>query len=53
MHAFEGLMEEAPSASNDAYVEANYYAVVNALALYHKDAVHRVGTFTNSQKTSG
>ena len=38
-------MEEAPSASSDAYVEANYYAVMSALALYHKDAVHRVGTF--------
>ena len=45
LHAFEGLMEEAPSASSDAYVEANYYAVMSALALYHKDAVHRVGTF--------
>ena len=45
LHAFEGLMEEAPSASSDAYVEANYYVVMSALALYHKDAVHRVSTF--------
>ena len=45
LHAFEGLMEEAPSASSDAYAEANYYAVMSALALYHRDAVHRVGTF--------
>ena len=45
LHAFEGLLEEAPSASSDAYVETNYYAVMSALALYHKDAVHRVGTF--------
>lgn len=45
LHAFEGLMEEAPNASSDAFVEANYHAVMSALALYHRDAVHRVGTF--------
>ena len=42
---FEGLMEEAPNASSVSFVEANYHAVMSALALYHRDAVHRVGTF--------
>ena len=45
LHAFEALMAEAPSHSSDAYVEANYHAVMSALALYHRDAVHRVKSF--------
>jgi len=45
LHNFESLMAEAESESSDAYVEANYYAAMSSLALYHRDAVHRVESF--------
>lgn len=45
MRTFERLMEQAPSPSSDAYVEASYFAAMSSLALYHKDAVYRVERF--------
>ena len=45
LHTFESLMAQAPSTTSDAYVEANYYAAMSALALYHRDAVYRVESF--------
>ena len=48
LHTFESLMSQAPSASSDAYVEANYYAAMSALALYHRDAVYRVESFVQN-----
>ena len=45
LHDFESLMASAASESSDAYVEANYYAAMSSLALYHRDAVYRVESF--------
>jgi TolA-binding protein len=45
LHTFESLLAQAPSETSDAYVEASYFAAMSALALYHRDAVHRVETF--------
>ena len=45
LHNFESLMAAATSESSDAYVEANHYAAMSSLALYHRDAVYRVESF--------
>lgn len=45
LQTFETLMTKAPSESSDAFVEANYFAAMSALALYHRDAVYRVNAF--------
>ena len=38
-------MAEEDLSTSDAYVEANYFAAMSALALYHRDAVFRVESF--------
>lgn len=45
LHTFESLMAEEDLSTSDAYVEANYFAAMSALALYHRDAVFRVESF--------
>ena len=52
LHLFEELMALETNAASDAYVHANYYAAMSALALFHRDAVYRVEAFIRAYPES-